>query len=193
MFLAAVVNNGDNGNFFGAVVHSGGVAQPLTVENLDLNGGNAELEIAIQGIGRNGEHVIVPSLNGHPLTAIRFRDMDRGTAKYSIPLSWLVSGTNTLGLISQGGWLDLSAVESVRLTYPHLYRADGGALAFTVNGGTEVPVSGFAATDVVAAVDLTTPDEPVRLTVTSKNGIATVVAPQAAPASTPKASPINMR
>ena len=178
VFLAAVVNNGDNGNFFGAVVHSGGVAQPLTVENLDLNGGNAELEIAIQGIGRNGEHVIVPSLNGHPLTAIRFRDMDRGTAKYSIPLSWLVSGTNTLGLISQGGWLDLSAVESVRLTYPHLYRADGGALAFTVNGGTEVPVSGFAATDVVAAVDLTTPDEPVRLTVTSKNGIATVVAPE---------------
>jgi uncharacterized repeat protein (TIGR01451 family) len=176
VFLAAVVTNGDNGNFFGAIVHSGGAQEPLTVENLDANGGNAQLEIAIQGIGRNGEHVVVPSLNGRALDPIRFRNMDRGTVKYSIPVSWLVSGANTLRFVATGGPMDVSAVETVRLTYPHLFRADNGALAFTVNGATEVPVTGFAATDVVAAVDLTNPEDPIRLSVSNNNGTATVIA-----------------
>ncbi|HEX8619297.1 MAG TPA: C25 family cysteine peptidase, partial [Thermoanaerobaculia bacterium] len=176
VFFSGLVNNGDNDNFFGAVVTSWPVSEPLAVENLAATG-NAELELVLQGGSDRMEHVVSVTLNGREIGPIRFRDLTRHVARVTVPASWLVNGANTLEFTAQNGWEDVSVVEAVRLTYPHLYRADGGALAFTVNGGTEVAVDGFAATDVVAAVDLTNPEDPIRLAVTAKNGVATVVAP----------------
>ncbi|HYK00888.1 MAG TPA: C25 family cysteine peptidase [Thermoanaerobaculia bacterium] len=178
VFFSGLVNNGDNDNFFGAIVTSWPVSEPLAVENLaTTSGGNAQLELVMQGGSDRMEHVVSVTLNGHAAGTIRFRDLTRYVTTLSIPTSWLVNGANALEFTAENGWEDVSVVEAVRLTYPHLYRADGGALAFTVNGGTEVPVAGFAATDVVAAVDLTNPEDPVRLNVTFSNGTATVIAP----------------
>ncbi|MEA2465815.1 MAG: hypothetical protein QOJ98_3562, partial [Acidobacteriota bacterium] len=178
VFFSGLVNNGDNDSFFGAIVTSWPVSEPLTVENLATTfGGNAELELVMQGGSDRMEHVVSVTLNGHPAGTLRFRDLTRHVATLSLPTSWLVNGANTLEFTAQNGWEDVSVVEAVRLTYPHLYRADGGALAFTVNGATEVAVGGFAATDVVGAVDLTNPEDPIRLSVTSSNGTATVIAP----------------
>ena len=177
VYFSGLVNNGDNDNFFGAIVTSWPVTEPLTVENLATTGGNAELEVVMQGGSDRMEHVVSVKLNGHQLGLVRFRDLTRHVATLAVPASLLVNGANTLEFTAQNGWEDVSVVEAVRLTYPHLYRADGGALAFTVNGATEVGVGGFAANDVVAAVDLTNPEDPIRLTVTNSNGTATVVAP----------------
>jgi uncharacterized repeat protein (TIGR01451 family) len=177
VFFSGLVNNGDNDNFFGAIVTSWPVSESLTVENLATTTGNAELELVMQGGSDRMEHVVSVTLNGHAAGTIRFRDLKRYVTTLSIPTSWLVNGANTLEFTAQNGWEDVSVVEAVRLTYPHLYRADGGALAFTVNGGTEVAVGGFATTDVVAAVDLTNPEDPIRLGVTFSNGTATIVAP----------------
>lgn len=182
VFFTALTNNGDNDNFFGAVVTSWPVTEPVTVENIDPNGGNAELELVLQGGTLNFRHVVHVQLNGHNLGTVRFDDMSRIVTKFPVPQSMLVNGANTLTFTASDDWNDISVVESLRLKYPHLYRADGGALAFTVGGGTEVSVAGFAANDTLAAVDLTDPNDPVRLTVTAGNAAdgsraATLVAP----------------
>ncbi|HYH09858.1 MAG TPA: C25 family cysteine peptidase [Thermoanaerobaculia bacterium] len=182
VFFTALTNNGDNDNFFGAVVTSWPVSEPITVENLDPNGGNAELELVLQGGSTNIEHIVSVQLNGQNLGTVRFRDMDRIVTKLPVPQSMLVSGTNTLTFTASEDWNDISVVESLRLKYQHLYRADGGALAFTIPGGSEVSVAGFAANDALAAVDLTDPNDPVRLTVTAGNAAdgtraATLIAP----------------
>ncbi|MFP5245106.1 MAG: C25 family cysteine peptidase, partial [Thermoanaerobaculia bacterium] len=182
VFFSGLVNNGDNDNFFGAIVTSWPVSEPLTIENLDTTAATAELEIVFQGGSFNIEHIVSVQLNGHALDEVRFRDMDRHVAKFTVPTSWLVNGANELLFTASEDWNDVSVVEAVRLTYPHLYRADGGALAFTLSGGQQVTVSGFAANDAVAAVDLTSLTDPVRLAVTMSTAgdgtrAATVIAP----------------
>ena len=42
VFFTALVNNGDNDNFFGVVVTPWPMQEPVTVENLDPNGGSAD-------------------------------------------------------------------------------------------------------------------------------------------------------
>jgi uncharacterized repeat protein (TIGR01451 family) len=182
VFFTALTNNGDNDNFFGAVVTSWPVTEPVTVENVDPNGGNAELELVLQGGSTNIEHIVYVQLNGQNLGTIRFRDMERLVTKLPVPQSMLVNGTNTLTFTASDDWNDISVVEALRLKYQHQYRADGGALAFTIPGGAVVSVAGFAANDALAAVDLTDPNDPVRLTVTAGNAAdgtraATLVAP----------------
>ncbi|HEX2060546.1 MAG TPA: C25 family cysteine peptidase, partial [Thermoanaerobaculia bacterium] len=184
VFFTGLVTNGDNDNFFGAVVSSWPVTESFTAENIDPNGGAAELEIVFQGGIMNIEHVVTVNLNGHDLGTVRFDDMDRYVAKFTVPVSMLASGVNanTLTFTASEDWNDISVVEALRLRYQHLYRADGGALGFTATGGTEVVVAGFAANDVIAAVDLTNPTDPVRLGVTTGTAAdgsrsATVVAP----------------
>jgi uncharacterized repeat protein (TIGR01451 family) len=176
VFFTALVNNGDNDNFFGVVVTPWPAQEPVTVENLDANGGSAELEIVLQGASYNLQHAVNITLNGNALNPVQFANMDRHVAKFNVPVSWLANGTNTLEFIAQNGWEDVSVVESVRLTYPHLYRADDGLLAFTIAGGAEVSVAGFA-NENIFAVDLTDANDPIRLNVTAQAGTATVVAP----------------
>ena len=175
-FFTSLVTNGENDNFYGAVVGSWGASEPFTVENVDPNGAPAELELVFQGVTADYDHVVSVAVNGRALSPVRFRGRIRHVAKLSVPLSYLVNGTNTLTMVGTNGGNDVSAVESLRITYPHLYRADDGALAFTVAGGSEVAVSGFAGGDV-HAVDLTDANDPIRLSVTVSNGTATVVAP----------------
>src|SRR6185369_9542199 len=54
-------------------------------------------------------------------------------------------------------------VESARVTYSHLYRADQNALAFTAPGGTAISVGGFTTANV-RVIDLTDPSAPLTIT-----------------------------
>ena len=177
MFFSSMVTNGEIDNFYGAFVTPWwNASMPFTAENVDPNGAPAELEIVFQGVTVNHDHVINMAVNGHALPPVRYRGRIRHVATLSVPLSYLVNGTNTLTMVATNGDLDTSSVESLRITYPHLYKADDGVLAFTVAGGSEVPVSGFADNNVFA-VDLTDANNPIRLNVTAANGTATVIAP----------------
>lgn len=174
VFFTAL-NNGDAESFFGAVVTSWPVTQTIRVANLDPNGGNAELELVLQGATENFEHVVALELNGQSLGNVTFRDQQRFTAKLSVPQSMLRAGDNTLQLTALNGWDDVSVVEALRFRYAHLYRADDNALLFTIAGGSEVTVGGFTVTDV-RAIDVTEPGNPIALAVKLKDGNATVVA-----------------
>lgn len=158
VFFAALTNNGDRENFFGAVVTSWPVTRGLTVSNHNSNA-TAELELVIQGATENMDHVVLLDLNGTNLGYARFYGQERHVAKFSVPGGLLVAGENTLTLTAQNGWSDVSTVERLRLVYQHTYTADDNALAFTVDGGIAVAVKGFTS-DKIRVVDVTDPAKP---------------------------------
>jgi hypothetical protein len=162
VFFTALVNNGDRDNFFGALIvnwFGAPATNAITVKNLDPNSGTAALEVVIQGSTEDFDHAVQLDLNGHDLGVVRFRSQARSVSNFTIPVSWLVDGENTLNFNAVGGDDDISLVESVKLTYAHRFAADSNALAFNVPASTAVTVTGFT-TDNVRVVDLTDPQAP---------------------------------
>jgi uncharacterized repeat protein (TIGR01451 family) len=166
LYFTALANNGERDNFFGAIISTWPASETLTVSNLDPNGGDAKLDLIIQGANdANYEHVVSVTLNGRELGPIRLRGQSRSVNAINVPQSWLVAGENTLTFTATGGDEDTSAVESAQITYPHLYRADANALAVTLPGSTSATVNGFTSS-AIRVVDLTNPQAPVQLPVT---------------------------
>ena len=176
VFFSSLTNNGDRDSFFGAVVTTRAVNDSLYVENLDPAGAPAEIEIVLQGGMEKWNHVVSVKLNGTELGPVRFHGLDRHVFKTTVPLSMLVAGKNTLTFRGTNTGNDISVVEAVSINYPHLYRADDNALAFTAPGGSEVVIAGFT-NDAVSAVDVTDALDPIRLEVKVTTGSATVVVP----------------
>lgn len=159
VFFAALTNNGDRENFFGPVVTTWPVQQSITVVNRD-SAGNAKLELVLQGGSDNMQHVVAVDLNGRRIGTVRFRNLTRHVATLNVSPSALVNGENTLTLTAENGWEDVSTLESLRLVYPHVFRADNDALTFTVSGGSKASVSGFT-TAAIRVLDVTDPMAPV--------------------------------
>jgi uncharacterized repeat protein (TIGR01451 family) len=166
IFFTALVNNGERSNFFGPVLLPAAATQKLTVGNLAP--GNAELEVIVQGASTNIQHVISLVLNGTNIGYVRLSDQERHIEKFPVPGSLLVNGDNTLTLVAENGWEDISVLESLRLAYPHAYRADNDALTFTVDGGNSVVVNGFTSSNI-RVVDVTDPLVPVFIDATVGN------------------------
>ncbi len=177
VFFSALTNNGDNDNFFGAIISSWPVSENLTVTNVDPASTSAQIQVVIQGGTDNFNHYVSIVLNGHEVGPIHVLNQSRYVANLTVPVSYLVDGENTMVFTASDDWNDVSVVESAKITYQHLYKADNGALAFTVAGGTQVSVSGFASTDTVSGFDLTDPANQVALAVTTSNGTATITVP----------------
>lgn len=168
VFFTALTNNGDRENFFGPVITTWPVTQSITVANLDAAGGNAKLELVLQGGADNMEHVVEADFNGYKLPLIRFRNLDRYTTTLTVPANKLNAGENTLTLTAMNGWEDVTVLESLKLEYKHTFRADDNALTFNVTSGTAVTVKGFT-TDAIRVVDVTDPFAPVFINATISN------------------------
>lgn len=176
VFYAALTNNGDRENFFGAIVNSRGTTQELIVENPDRTRGNARLEITLQGVSLVA-HSVAVTINGQSVGTMTFAGRERAVSTMVVPVAVLDSGANALKLTAIGGDADVSLVESVRLGYSHRLVADDDALKVFVAGGTPVSVRGFTSGDI-HAIDVTDPNEPILLAVDASNGDASLVAPR---------------
>jgi uncharacterized repeat protein (TIGR01451 family) len=154
-FIFALTNNGDRENFYGATLSNAGATQNIKVSHADPAGGNATLEVAYQG-GTDGIHDIRTVLGGHDLGIAHLTGQQRLVKTFAVPVAWLTEGANTLSFTALGNDDDLSLLESVRLTYPHLLSADRDALKFTVAAGRNVTVDGFT-TKKIRAFDITDP------------------------------------
>ena len=64
VFFAALTNNGERDNFFGAIITTWPVSETLSVTNLDVNGGDAKIDLVIQGGTDNYDHTVSVTLNG---------------------------------------------------------------------------------------------------------------------------------
>jgi hypothetical protein len=154
--------NGDGENIFGPPVTSDPLAQILTVRNLDREGpGSAQVAVTLQGLTA-GEHVVQVQLNGSSLGAISFNGLSHPVQTFPVNRALLREGDNTILLTSTNGEADVSLVDSVALTYGHLYRADNDSLRFSASAGQPIVVGGFSSPDI-RVIDVTNPNSPNEL------------------------------
>jgi len=171
--FAALINNGDATNFFGQVITSWPVTQDLIIGAIDPSyGGNASIDVTIQGATEGLQHIVDLALNGHDLGVVTVDDQLQQTFTFTFPHSFLTAGTNTLAMQALNGDFDVSLLADTRLTYQHLLRADDGELEIVVPGRRAVTVSGFTS-NRVRAIDVTDPQQPVELETTLTDGSAT--------------------
>jgi uncharacterized repeat protein (TIGR01451 family) len=158
VFFTSMVTNGDRENFYGAVLTSWPVDQSMTVANRDSSG-SAQLEVAVQGVTANMQHVLQVQLNGNVVGNVRIDGRTRKVETLTVAAAQLVEGNNVVTLTATNGGEDVNVLESLRLTYPHRFRADNDALTFSVTAGTKVAVGGFT-TDKITVLDVTDPMVP---------------------------------
>ncbi len=159
-FAALLTTNGEN--FFGAFVSPTPVDQVLLTPHLDTTSNQAaRLELVLQGVIAGFPHNVTVALNGTAVGDITFTGQAKGTLSVTLPPGLLQDGSNTVTLTAQNGDYDTSLVESIRITYPHVYTADGDQLKFTGRAGDEIKVDGFTSAPVV--LDITDPNRPVQL------------------------------
>jgi autotransporter-associated beta strand protein len=156
------LKNGGGEKFFGPLIFN---AQP-TDQSLDLqhvaaSGGNATLEVSVQGFTA-AHHSVRVLLNGTELGTLQFDGLSKGTGQYSIAQTTLKEGSNQIQLISPAGFGDISMSEYVRLTYLHTNDADNDVLRFPASGAQQVTINGFT-DSTIRVIDITMPASPQEL------------------------------
>ena len=140
----ASLRNGEQENFFGAVVAREPAIRTLSLRNLAGSApDSAMLEVSLQGITAGPHHVNVV-LNGDNVGAVTFEGPTAGVARIPVLQSSLREGDNSVELVAIGGDADVSLVNVLRLSYWHSYMADSDALQFTAKAGERVTIGGFS-------------------------------------------------
>jgi hypothetical protein len=83
-------------------------------------------------------------LNNDEVGEIAFEGQSKGLLQVEVPQALLLEGENLATLIPQGGEMDVSLVDSIRLTYWHSYTADDNGLRLTAQGGSYLAIDGFS-------------------------------------------------
>jgi hypothetical protein len=139
------LKNGEEDNFFGPIVSAVRVDQLLSVQHPDPSPpGDAKLEVSLQG-ATNVPHRVKVFLNETTeVGKAVFDGQSQALLSVEVSQSLLLEGDNLVSLIAEGGPMDFSLLDTIRLTYWHTYRADGNALKFTAQGGRQVFIDGFS-------------------------------------------------
>ena len=150
--------NGDEENFFGAVI-SNPVTLTLQLPNPDIAAvGPATLEFALQGVLNtftNASHQVSVAFNGVTIGVVDFAPLEHPVRTFSIPMAQILNGANTLKFTKTSTG-EVCIVDYVRLTYPHVFKADSGSLKFNLTGSQTRTVDGFS-TPSVRLIDYTDP------------------------------------
>ncbi len=163
------VETAERKNFFGYPVSAtqdfvgqGLFKEPLTetlnVQNLDTAEHTAlRLAVGIQGASL-GPHAIQVFLNGTLVGTVSFSDRDHADQALQVPANLVHEGQNLMTLAPAATTSDYSYLffDYVRLTYPHLGRADANHLRFQSPAGRAVIIGGFT-TSRVRVLDITKP------------------------------------
>jgi hypothetical protein len=144
----AALKNGEASNFFGSVVSSTPVDQVLKVPHLDsFAPRDALLEVSLQGVSA-GAHQVMVMVNGVVVGTMAFEGQTLKVERFPLVQAGLVEGENVVTLAGQGVPLDVSLVDSIRLTYWRTYTADEDILKFTAVGGNNLSVNGFSSSSI---------------------------------------------
>jgi hypothetical protein len=140
--------NGEQENFFGAVIARNPVEQSITLTHLDTTSSQAtEIEIVLQGVTMTAHRVLV-QINDFIIGEIVFNGKKEGLGKFSVQNSLLKEGQNMIRLIAQNGQSDISLVNHIRFSYPHLFKADNNFLKLRVEAKQQVTISGFTSKNI---------------------------------------------
>jgi len=163
--------NGERENFFGPVVFGDGPIVTLTLRNIETTSpAPAQLQLNLQGVSFETHQVRV-FVNSSLAGTIIFPDETQASQTFAIPTSWLVEGDNAVKLAPVGSNHDTSVMESLRISYPHSFRAENDALQFSVRANQSSRISGFTTPDL-RILDITDPNavQAVRPAVESASG-----------------------
>ena len=153
----SALRNGDEENFFGAVVSGSALDQRVTLNSLALSAReNAMIEVSLQGV-TNLPHQVGISLNGSSIGWLVFNGQANAHEKIEVPHALLHEGENVVTLQSLNGPSDISLVDFIRITYQHSYRAENDALSFPAKSGQTTTINDFSSNDI-RVFDVT--DEP---------------------------------
>ena len=155
-FYFAALTNGERENFFGSVISTEPVDQLLTVAHPDPSSPeDALLEVVLQG-GTVASHQIKILFNYVEVGEVVFSGQEQWRAEIEVPYNLLLEGDNIITLTAQGGSMDVSLVDYIRLTYWRTYTADEDALRFRAMGGEWISIGGFSSPEIQVR-DITDP------------------------------------
>ncbi len=169
-YFAALLTPNDD-NFFGAIVSPTPVEQVLNTPHFDAQSTlPARLNVVLQGVIVAYPHEVQVALNGTTVGTVTFTGQAKGELNVTIPAGLLQGSTNTVTLTAQNGEYDTSLVQSIRITYPHMYVADSDTLKFSGRAGDELNIAGFTSAPTV--LDITDANHPLQVTgqITSNSG-----------------------
>ena len=150
----AALKNGEASNFFGSIIAGAPVNQLLNVPHPDpASSGKALFEVTLQGV-TNAPHSVKVLLNEIEVGQVVFAGQSSGIGQWSVPQSLLLEGENLVTLAPEGGNLDVSLVDVIRLTYWHSYGSDDDVLRFTVDRPGQLLIEGFSDSRI-RVVDIT--------------------------------------
>lgn len=153
----ANVLNGDAENFFGFVLSRPTIpiTETISVPNVDLSAsGTARLEIALQGVNQV-PHQVAIQVNNVPTGTISFFGGEHTVQFFDLPLSQLQGGSLAIKFTASVSG-DVSLIDYARVTYPHAFQADSGALRFNLRGTQARQIDGFTTANV-RLIDYTNP------------------------------------
>lgn len=136
------VFNGDESNWFGALVYQGESAGYDLAVNDRYGDGQARLTVKLQGLSDLG-HIVNLRFNNLDLGVLNFANFDNQSFEFDLPMSSILEGGNRISLIGAGNEDDLVAVDEVSLTYERRFTAHDNKLSFRVPAGNTVQVGGF--------------------------------------------------
>lgn len=141
------VINGDEENFWGRVVGSTATTLTFNLSGIDPNSGDRPMFISLMGYSLTPHNVNI-TLNGNPLPPITGTGRQIISNEYLIPVSYLVEGTNTLQMVSNGASGDLSLFDRIRIDFPRSYKAISDQLEFYTENYRAARLSGFSSPNI---------------------------------------------
>ena len=141
------VINGDEENFWGRVVGSSATTLTFNLSGIDPNSGDRPLFISFMGYSLT-PHNINLVLNGNPLPPVTGTGRQSISREYIIPVSYLVEGTNTLQMVSNGASGDLSLFDRIRIDFPRYFKAISNRLDFYTDNYRAARLSGFSSPNI---------------------------------------------
>ncbi|MGI8640123.1 MAG: C25 family cysteine peptidase [Pyrinomonadaceae bacterium] len=140
---SSAILNGDEENWFGAVItQAGPTVQNLTVNNFSGNG-NAHLNVKLQGV-TTAEHYVNIKFNDVELGTVNLSNTQNREFGFDLPASALREGANRVNLQSVGTGADINFVDTISLSYQRNFAATNNRLRFSVPAGQTARVGGFS-------------------------------------------------
>jgi len=129
---------------------------PFTIDGLDATGGDARLRVVLYGTTSiaqiDPDHHVQFLVNGAMVGEVWFDGNNGAVFEGAVPSTTLVEGANMLVLrqpADTGASMDIVVLDEFSVTYPRVFRAIGGSLAFR-RAAESFAVNGLPAADVVA-------------------------------------------
>lgn len=139
--------NGDDENYWGRIVTTTPTTVPITLTGVDLaSAATVTFTLKMKGFSQTAHQTRVV-LNGNVLADITGQQRDSFSHTYTIPVSMLAEGNNSLELTSVPSG-DLTMFDTATFSYPRKYQADQNRVTFSTLGYKRADLGNFSSANV---------------------------------------------